>query len=354
MNSENTSQTLPPGRVSKIVQVHPSLRCNLFCKHCYSSSAPNLKEGLAVRSILNLLQQARDIGYNVVSLSGGEPFLYGSLEQLVQEASIMGYFNSITTNGMLLQSASARRILRHVNLIAVSIDGREEQHDELRSLQGAYRKMMEGVSVIRDNVDKFGFIHTVQPNSWQLFPWLGAIAIEKGAALLHLHPLELAGRANEYFSATFFSPEDLYKTYITHYYLQTYYREQLFIQLDLLHRNHIQDNPMFCFHASEGSVCSLDSFSCLFRELVIDEHGDILPIAHGCSKRFRIGNIEEALPLSDMIDRFMEQQFASLMKVYQETYAEIIANTDCDIFNWSELVIKKTHLFQEEIVWAGE
>jgi MoaA/NifB/PqqE/SkfB family radical SAM enzyme len=350
MNSENTKQTLPEGRVSKIVQVHPSLRCNLFCKHCYSSSAPNLKEGLAVRSILSLLEQAKEIGYNVVSLSGGEPFLYGSLEQLVQEASGMGYFNSITTNGMLLQSASAMRVLRYVNLIAISIDGREEQHDELRGFHGAYRKMMEGVFVIQDKVDKFGFIHTVQPNSWQLFPWLAALAIEKGAALLHLHPLELAGRANEYFGTTFFTPEDLYKTYITHYYLQTYYREQLFIQLDLLHRDHIQDNPMFCFHASEGSIGSLDSFSCLFRELIIDEQGDILPIAHGCSKRFRIGNIEETLPLSDMIDRFMDQQFTSLMKVYHETYEEIMANKACDIFNWSERVIKNTHLIKEEIV----
>lgn len=350
MTLEPAAQTLPQGRVSKVIQIHPSLQCNLFCKHCYSSSAPHLKDGLPLHALVNVLQQGVALGYNIVSMSGGEPFLYRPLEQLVQESRALGYFTSVTTNGMLLRSASAQRVLQHLNLVAISIDGREEQHDEIRGLPGAYRKMLEGVAVVRETVGRFGFIHTVQPQSWQLFPWLAAFAVENGASLLHLHPLELAGRATEYFSGTAFTAEDLYKTYISHFYLQTYYEPQLFIQLDLLHRDHIKGNPAFCFHAEgTGEQCGLDSFSCLFRELIIDEQGDILPIAHGCSKQFRIGNVYEDVPLTDMIDRFMEQNFSHLMQVYKTTYEEILADTDREIFNWSEWVIRNTHRFNAAV-----
>ncbi|RYZ29851.1 MAG: radical SAM protein [Chitinophagaceae bacterium] len=347
MTEKTTTETLSEGRVSKIIQVHPSLQCNLFCKHCYSSSAPQFKEGLPVKAILRILEEGRELGYNVVSMSGGEPFLYKPLGELLAASKAMGYFNSVTTNGMLLKSASSQAALQHVNLVAISIDGEEPQHDEIRGLPGAYQKMMEGVKVVQEKVKHFGFIHTVQPNSWQLFPWLVELAIDKGAALMHLHPLELAGRAGENYGELQFTAEDLHKIYITHYYLQAYYEKELFLQLDLLHRDHILDNPTFCFHTT--GVCGLDDFTSLFRELIIDEKGNILPLAHGCSTRFKIGNIEEALSLKEMIDRFMEDRFVDLMQVYQVTYDEIINDPQKEIVNWSELVINNTHRYHEEL-----
>jgi MoaA/NifB/PqqE/SkfB family radical SAM enzyme len=348
MSDKTPNETLSGGRVSKIIQVHPSLQCNLFCKHCYSSSAPQFKEGLPHESILRILEEGRDHGYNVVSMSGGEPFLYRPLEKLLQASAELGYFNSVTTNGMLLRSASSQRVLPYVNLVAISIDGKETQHDEIRGLQGAYQKMMEGVKVVQEGGKQFGFIHTVQPNSWQLFPWLAEMALEKGAALLHLHPLELAGRAGDNYASLCFTDEDLHRIYITHYYLQTYYEAELFLQLDLLHRDHIRGNPTFCFHASEA--CQVNDFSSIFRELIIDEEGDILPIAHGCSRRFKIGNIEEKRSLSQMMDRFMAQHFNDLMAIYRITYEEIMNDPSKEIFNWSELVINNTHRYKELLV----
>jgi len=103
-------------------------------------------------------------------MSGGEPFLYRHLYDLLSHTAALGYFNSVTSNAMLLQSLSAKKTMQHINLIAVSIDGQEEQHDDIRGLKGAFKKMLEGVAVIKDHIEKFGFIHTVMPDSWKLFP----------------------------------------------------------------------------------------------------------------------------------------------------------------------------------------
>jgi MoaA/NifB/PqqE/SkfB family radical SAM enzyme len=249
-------ETLQQCRVSRIIQIHPTLRCNLFCKHCYSSSAPEKKQGLDPRVLIDILEQAVLLGYNVVSLSGGEPFLYGELEQLVTASRSLGYFNSVTTNGMLLQSQRARRILRQLDLVAVSVDGKPEAHDNMRNQQGAFGHMLEGLAVLKDSIEKFGLIHTLLPDSWQILSWLTDFALQHKASLLHLHPLELSGRATEYFGNLRFSPTDLYRVFIAHYYLKTFSEPDLFIQLDLLHRDNIIGNPNFFFHQSAAQPLS--------------------------------------------------------------------------------------------------
>src|ERR1700754_618267 len=360
-------ETLQQCRVSRIIQIHPTLRCNLFCKHCYSSSAPQKKEGLPSRALVNILEQAAPLGYNVVSLSGGEPFLYSELEQLVTASRSLGYFNSVTTNGMLLRSQRAGRILRQLDLVAVSVDGKQEAHDLMRGQQGAFTSMLEGLDILKDSIEKFGLIHTLLPDSWQILSWLTDFALQHKASLLHLHPLELSGRATKNFSNLRFTPTDLYRVYIAHYYLKTFSEPELFIQLDLLHRDNIIGNPNFFFHQTGPTDTGLDigrdagagtgsdagtqrnrsakNFSSFFKELIINEAGDILPIAHGCNDFFRIGNINSNIPLDEMIENFMSEKLDAIMQLYNDTYREILADDEFDIFNWSERVIENSQLF---------
>jgi MoaA/NifB/PqqE/SkfB family radical SAM enzyme len=337
------SETLQSGRVSRIIQIHPTLNCNLCCQHCYSSSAPWKKGGLEVKALVQLLEQATPLGYNVVSLSGGEPFLYPEMEQLVTQSKSLGYYNSVTTNATLLQTDRAKRILKLLDLVAVSIDGKEEAHDRMRNQEGAFAKMLEGVEVIKDSVNKYGFIHTILPGKWPLFPWLTEFALRHKASLLHLHPLELSGRATQSFNGMRFSEEDLYKIYISHYYLKTYYEKDIFLQLDLLHKDSIIGNPNFIFHQYNRPALTLQSFSALFKELIIDEKGNLLPIAHGCSPFFTIGSIYSGEPLEDMIGRFMEEKLEAVIGLYNDTYREIMEDTSREIFNWSERVIEKSY-----------
>jgi Fe-coproporphyrin III synthase len=344
MSKNNEScKTLPSGRVSKAIQIHASLNCNLRCKHCYSSSAPGIKKELAFEALANIIGQATDIGYNVISMSGGEPFMYQSLEELLRFSKSAGYFNSVTTNGMLLKGNRAKKILKYVDLVALSIDGKEEMHDHMRSQPGAFKKMREGVAILRDSVKTYGFIHTLLPDSWKILSWLAGFAVDEKASLLHLHPLEMSGRATQNFGGSVFSQTDLYKIYISHYYLKTYFENEIFIQLDLLHRNNIRNNPNFVFHESSKPQFTTNEFSTIFKELIINEHGDILPIAHGCSPFFTIGNIYSGEKLPSMIGRFMQEKMGYIIDLYQATYDTIMQDKEQEIVNWSELVIRQSH-----------
>ncbi|WP_166437183.1 radical SAM protein [Niastella caeni] len=324
------------------------MNCNLRCKHCYSSSAPGIKKELAFDALANIIGQAAEVGYNVISMSGGEPFMYQSLEELVRFSKSAGYFNSVTTNGMLLKGSRAKNILKYVDLIAVSIDGKEEMHDHMRSQPGAFKKMREGVAILRDSIN-YGFIHTLLPDSWKILSWLAGFAVDEKASLLHLHPLEMSGRATQHLGGLLFDQTDLYKIYISHYYLNTYFENDIFIQLDLLHRNNIKNNPNFVFHESCKPQLCASGFSTIFKELIINEKGDILPIAHGCSPFFTIGNIYSGEKLQYMIGRFMHEKMGYIIDLFQATYDNIMLDKELEIVNWSEMVIQKSHtLFPKE------
>jgi MoaA/NifB/PqqE/SkfB family radical SAM enzyme len=338
-----TFDTLPAGRVSKVIQIHPSLQCNLTCGHCYSGSAPAFKGGLDVYRLQQVVEELAGVGYNAISLSGGEPFLYRPLEELLTHTHSLGFFNSITTNAMLLGSDRAKKVLRQADLIAISIDGKEQQHDQLRNFEGAFKKMEEGVQVVKDNVACFGFIHTVFPDNWKIMHWLVQFALNNGAKLLHFHPLEMAGRAAATLNSVTFDEESLHKIYIAFHYLKEVYGEQLFMQLDLLHRDYIMDNPAFIFHQYNTPEFTTANFSSIFKELIIDEGGDIIPISHGCSKHFKLGNIYDAVSCTKMIEQFMQEKMEDVIELYQTTYGFIMDQEEKELVNWSEMVIRFSH-----------
>jgi len=80
-----------------------------------------------------------------------------------------------------------------------------------------------------------------------------------------------------------------------------------------------------------------------FKELVIDEQGDIVPIAHGCSKHFKIGNIYGNVSCRQMIEHFMQEKIDDIMDLYQTTCNSIVNDKENELVNWSEIIIRFSH-----------
>src|ERR1039458_8998466 len=81
----------------RILQIHPTLRCNLQCEHCYSRSGPWSREELDLDVVNNVVSDAARMGYGVLSVSGGEPFLYPGLSDVFRRAPAPGEPHERTT-----------------------------------------------------------------------------------------------------------------------------------------------------------------------------------------------------------------------------------------------------------------
>lgn len=83
-NSEKTNTLLSciQEDVSKQIYLYVSNKCNLSCHHCYLGK--NIEtENWDVPTIKNYISQLVDEGYNRIKITGGEPFLYTELRDLL-------------------------------------------------------------------------------------------------------------------------------------------------------------------------------------------------------------------------------------------------------------------------------
>lgn len=331
----------------RVIHLHPTLKCNLKCKHCYSSSSPNSKGGLSSEDIIPFLKYAFQFGFDALSVSGGEPFLYAELGNVLQESKSIGYKNLVASNGMLLNTKRAKKIISWIDFIAISIDGKEALHDDIRGLNGAYNKMLQGIDVLSSLNQDFGLIHTITPKSWNSLLWLAEFAVEKGAKLLQLHPLELYGRAKQAFNTNAISQELLHKVFILGHYLKSKHYPQLIIQLDFLHREYIEKYPKTVTYYGLDFQAERTNFAQALKTIVIDERGDIFPISYGFSKHFKIGNIKEIREGKDVFHRFLSQKWDALYGLLEQTYNHIITDEENDLVAWTELIVKNSHKTQK-------
>ncbi len=330
----------------RVIQIHPSLHCNLTCKHCYSSSGPSLRGHMYLSDIFYFLQYARNYGFEILSVSGGEPFLYPHLEELLSISHSLGNKNIAASNGMLLKSDKAKRASKNLDLIAISIDGEEAFHDEIRNLRGAFNKMVEGVEILKDIGLSFGFIHTITEHSWQKLFWLSEFAYSKGAKLLQLHPLELTGRALTDFNHLVPSQESLHKVFIIGNYLEEKYRNKMRIQMDFLHREYILQSPQDVNFFGEEFKLNETNFCEVVKCLIIDENGNVYPMSYGFDEYFCIGNISEIKKGNDIIGDFIGNKGKDLYALISEVYSAIKTETESDLITWAEMIVKKSHSFK--------
>lgn len=184
-----------PTGIAPVLQVHPTRLCNLACAHCYSSSGPSARQQLSPELLLGCLDDAVKLGYRQLAVSGGEPLLYAPLAELLAGARALGMLTSVTSNGMLATSRRWFPLAPLIDVVAISIDGRPQEHDAIRCRNGAYLRTVANLEVVRASGVQFGFIFTLTQNNLDSLDFVVRLAARHGARSVQVHPLTLDGRA---------------------------------------------------------------------------------------------------------------------------------------------------------------
>ena len=128
-----------------------TLKCNCKCETCFWKDNA-VKNELSLDEIKRIYLEAKDAGFLLSILWGGEPTLRKDITEIIKFAKNKANFAFIgmVTNGFLLP-AKIHEFGDDLDMILLSLDSpRKEEHDEIRGLQGLYDKIMEAIDIIKE------------------------------------------------------------------------------------------------------------------------------------------------------------------------------------------------------------
>jgi radical SAM protein with 4Fe4S-binding SPASM domain len=135
------------------IHIYPTYRCNLRCRQCnyYKRYFKELSIEKWKEIIINL---KRWMGNFCLRITGGEPFMREDLIEIIRFSHQLGIMTAVATNGTLIDKDNVNKILESgLDTIYISLDGiKEETHDFLRGLSGAYRKVMQAIKLLKGGI----------------------------------------------------------------------------------------------------------------------------------------------------------------------------------------------------------
>jgi len=188
-----------PDSFGPVVVYNCTARCNLNCLHCYSASesSPGDTE-LSTIEAKKLLSQLAEDNCSVLLFSGGEPLLRGDLFELLSEAKRLNLRTVISTNGTLIDSATAKRLADlGVNYVGISIDGNEEFHDKFRGSKGSFKAALAGIENCKKAGIRTGLRFTITRANAAQVPVVFDIAASAGVLRICFYHLIHTGRAKD-------------------------------------------------------------------------------------------------------------------------------------------------------------
>ncbi len=129
------------------LSIEVTIRCTNNCRHCFARAGRDDAPELSLSDALSAVYEAYELGYRRLHLTGGEPFLWRHLYELLDYAAEKGYESCfINTNGSLVTDEAARRLKGYgmeVSL-SISVHGPEDLHDDLCG-PGSFRAGTRGI-----------------------------------------------------------------------------------------------------------------------------------------------------------------------------------------------------------------
>lgn len=319
-----------------VLQVHPSLHCNLSCEHCYTESGPKVYGELEIGLLRDVLDDAWQLGYRQLAVSGGEPLLYSELHALLEHAKELGMITSVTTNGMLATPARWLPLAPLVDVTAISIDGVEADHDRIRGMRGAFAKTVANLSTIRASGCAFGFIFTLTQYNVDTLEAVVELAKAHGASSVQIHPLTLEGRAKTSMGDA--RPDQLELLAALVEAKRVGELHGIGVHVDALtwdqiaaHRNQlVPARPV----TSMTQACPV---------LTIGANGSVTPLTHDISHAFRLGSVLDKR-LATLASAWLKRGTAAALGIVCErTWNELVTARPVHATYWYDEVAARSH-----------
>lgn len=262
-----------------LLQFHITGRCNLRCKHCYRTEGD--AEPLSYDDIISVIEQYKALckEYNHVNninrrghinITGGEPFCRSDIKDILKYfGENSKYFSyGILSNGSFIDD-EITEILKatRVAFVQLSIDGKREMHDYLRTA-GDYDRVLDTAEMLESNGIRTYISFTANKQNYTDIPAVARECRKRGITKLWSDRLVPIGKG-----------EELCELAITKKEMPLYIKAMKKARGNkltrLLHpKTVVSMNRALQFQGSAGNIYSCSAGDSL---ITVDEFGNIMP-----------------------------------------------------------------------------
>lgn len=163
-------------RFPLVLMLEPLHACNLTCTGC--GRIREYETTISKRlSLEQCLAASDECGAPVVSICGGEPFLYPELAQLTRELLDRNRHIYLCTNGMFLRKKIHEYTPDKRLFFNIHLDGLERTHDLAVEREGVFQEAVAGIKVAKEKGFKVCTNTTVYKETdmkeiWELYEFL--------------------------------------------------------------------------------------------------------------------------------------------------------------------------------------
>jgi len=323
--------------------VHLLNKCNLYCEHCYLDSDSQKNVSLPIDLINNMVQEAECLGIKLVQFSGGEPFLYPHIEDVLKLSTGKKFKLIVSTNSTLIDGFRANLLAKAKAHVVTSIDGPENYHNAFRGKKNAFEDVLKGINQLIKFDIPIKVVMTVSKENVQHIDWCVKWAYEMGVKNIQFQPLESVGRGNK-ISFKQLEEEDLLDLFIQLKDLSAQYDSKgLKVTMTYKSRDFMLEHPCTAF-VCNGKKCHRGVEKEL-KKIVIREDGLILPELVDIDKRFAIGDLFKNTLEKNLINYLNGEGYARFDKLCREVYNDTVPNNPSPLISWNEILTKRSYDF---------
>ena len=135
----------------KKADIYITGKCNLRCKHCFHFASPSdVSNDLSKDEWAKFFQELKVSGVDAVILGGGEPFLKSDFREIIDSLVFNKIHYDILSNGTLINKTIALKLKKSgLDMIAISIDGMKETHDNIRGKKGTFNLAIKALKILK-------------------------------------------------------------------------------------------------------------------------------------------------------------------------------------------------------------
>jgi MoaA/NifB/PqqE/SkfB family radical SAM enzyme len=241
----------------------------------------------------------------------------------------------LVTNGMLLSPKRLDAIQPHTDLLVISVDGKPASHNTMRNSPKAFATMASRLELLRRSGIRFGFIFTLTQHNLDELPWVAEFAVNAGARLLQIHPLEGFGNALRTLPGKVPDATEGAYAWALAERIRGATAGRLAVQVDLVHTAAVSANPA-AFYAEYVASSGEDLLADLLTPLVIEPDGAVVPLQYGFAREYALGNLySQTVPrMARRWRQFTRPAFGALCR----SLSQELATAPPRFINWYEAV----------------